>query len=799
MTAAGGADGSRRFIKSDLSHTHTHTQHTHTHTIVRRAGCTNASTSAAAMSGPTMLSPPGMSRPTSPALASPAGARKPVAAFRVLKKAVLKTDIGLDSTKCGSLKEGLQVDALEVQGNRVRTAHGWLSIVASSGTTLLERVGAAANEAAASATRAATGVPSVPAAQWSWELKKWERNGLHGEQTTKPFAADSSAKLEAAYRAHCAGGAGVIKLVLSGSEYKIDLRRMLQVNAKTSFERQLSRQGPEVPRTAAAPAAAASSAAQVPRSPLAAALAQRNAAAAAAGAGTAGTSPAARSPLQASQGGASPTAAQGQSGAAAAAPLPKITMYLNKGRSSTVWMCRLLNRGPQLGYFVETTFGRALPMAKCLGTDTTKAKVKPEGSRAASEADGKKMMRELGLAKMQRGYTKAPPPDVCPSKLPQFFEIGSEHKCEACGGQMQATERCEQLQCPAPGCEVYLSASEVAKKAALEEERRIARARERVEATAKARKFGTGFAQKRDGGELDQKAIKWFSWGLQHGDTSDVVLKQGLLAAQARVKIVKAMENMASTVDQDCKDVGLVREVLSDATPLVKAAMAGPVQHLPFSWLTGADAAEKRASANDRMKKGLKMLTRHAKNLQATLKREAAAKAAEEAKAARAAAAARLGISRCYKCNWPGRPGDTCPNCSSGSDVVALPAAPASEAGGKGVRRSSYGSASAGEMVCEYAKSNRSKCHGTGEFIPKDELRIVSHHTARSDSAHWTTLCTCAAHLRHLPRCLSEPISNRVRGCGYSFAFLSGRNGVLRQCWSRGAALVPCRLVLRVR
>ena len=53
------------------------------------------------------------------------------------------------------------------------------------------------------------------------------------------------------------------------------------------------------------------------------------------------------------------------------------------------------------------------------------------------------------------------------------------------------------------------------------------------------------------------------------------------------------------------------------------------------------DAAEKRASANDRMKKGLKMLTRHAKNLQATLKREAAAKAAEEAKAARATAAAR--------------------------------------------------------------------------------------------------------------------------------------------------------------
>ena len=29
-----------------------------------------------------------------------------------------------------------------------------------------------------------------------------------------------------------------------------------------------------------------------------------------------------------------------------------------------------------------------------------------------------------------------------------------------------------------------------------------------------------------------------------------------------------------------------------------------------------------------------------------------------------------------------------------------------------------------GDFVCEYAKSGRSKCHGTGELIPKDELRI---------------------------------------------------------------------------
>ena len=73
-----------------------------------------------------------------------------------------------------------------------------------------------------------------------------------------------SSKLDA-YRAHCAGGPGVIKLVLQGSEYKIDLWRMLQVNAKTGFERQLSRQGPAVPKiTAAAPLAAS-----VPRSPAA--------------------------------------------------------------------------------------------------------------------------------------------------------------------------------------------------------------------------------------------------------------------------------------------------------------------------------------------------------------------------------------------------------------------------------------------------------------------------------------------------------------------------------------------------
>ena len=132
------------------------------------------------------------------------------------------------------------------------------------------------------------------------------------------------------------------------------------------------------------------------------------------------------------------------------------------------------------------------------------------------------------MTKMQRGYTKAAPPEVCPTKLPDFFEMGAEKKCNACNSMMQATERCEQLQCPAPGCEVYMGAAEEAQKARVEEERRIARANERLEATNKARKFGTGFAQKRDGGEQDQKATKWFSWGLSHGDPNDVVLKQGL-------------------------------------------------------------------------------------------------------------------------------------------------------------------------------------------------------------------------------------------------------------------------------
>jgi hypothetical protein len=77
-------------------------------------------------------------------------------------------------------------------------------------------------------------------------------------------------------------------------------------------------------------------------------------------------------------------------------------------------------------------------------------------------------------------------------------------------------------------------------------------------------------------------------------------------------------------------------------------------------------------------------------------------------------------VARCYKCNWPGKPGETCPNCSGNGDVVQLPKPARSSFGGWG----SSSDNKKGDFVCEYAKSGRSKCHGTGEFIPKDELRI---------------------------------------------------------------------------
>jgi hypothetical protein len=38
-----------------------------------------------------------------------------------------------------------------------------------------------------------------------------------------------------------------------------------------------------------------------------------------------------------------------------------------------------------------------------------------------------------------------------------------------------------------------------------------------------------------------------------------------------------------------------------------------------------------------------------------------------------AAATALLGVSRCYKCSWPWRLGETCPNCSSDTCITLLP------------------------------------------------------------------------------------------------------------------------------
>jgi chromosome transmission fidelity protein 1 len=60
--------------------------------------------------------------------------------FRVLSKAVLKASHELGSAKCGSLAAGSEVEGLEQLGNRVRTARGWASLVATSGTRLLEPV-----------------------------------------------------------------------------------------------------------------------------------------------------------------------------------------------------------------------------------------------------------------------------------------------------------------------------------------------------------------------------------------------------------------------------------------------------------------------------------------------------------------------------------------------------------------------------------------------------------------------------------------------------------------------------------
>eukprot|EP01052_Picozoa_sp_SAG31_P003661 SAG31_NODE_144_length_22617_cov_21.520117_3_plen_133_part_00 len=79
-------------------------------------------------------------------------------------------------------------------------------------------------------------------------------------------------------------------------------------------------------------------------------------------------------------------------------------------------------------------------------------------------------------------------------------------------------------------------------------------------------------------------------------------------------------------------------------------------------------------------------------------------------------AAAQLNYSRCYKCSWPGKPGETCPNCE-----VALPAKLA-----KGQSRiDGWAGATDGDYVVEYAKSGRSGCRGCeAECAPHCEARV---------------------------------------------------------------------------
>ena len=678
---------------------------------------------------------PTFSAPLSPA--EPPAVDVPSKAYKVLKKAVIKKEASLDSEKCGALPAGTVVEALEMHGsNRVRTKLGWLSIVASSGNTLLEAVPAAAPNKSS----------SLAEAKWFWEVKEWER-GASGTASSKAFDPGSAKKLEGAYRNYRAGGGGTIKLVLGTAEYKIDLRNMVQLNAKTAFSRKLSRQGVDIPQTRPPPPAAThkETSARTPGPPKEKRQALDSALAAqrvkqqtmpgplGAARATAPATAGARSPMQGGQSPQEQSPALQRTAAATKTnpdwpgpgPQPAATLYLPKGKSTMLWSCRLLHRGPTLGFFVETQFGRSLPMAKCLARDKTP----PEGTRVATKEEGLALMKTKAQEKMGRGYQRNLPPEC--GSLPHFFEMGSMHQCAApsCCKALQAPERCEQLQCHHPGCETYVSASAEARRLAAEEAARIERERKRAETTEKALKCGTAFAARRDGGEHDQKAIRMFHFGLTKGDPHHPGLKQGLAAAQARVKVVKIEAAMISAARESCDDVGKVRETLEAATPLVKAAMKGPVQHLPFSWLVGASAEEKRQTAHDRLKKALKQLTRNHKNLHAKVKKEQEACRIAAIKEAQAASAKNNPfVARCYKCNWPGKPGETCPNCSGGGDVVTLPdALPVVR------RKSGFDSRSEGEFVCEYAKSSRAKCHGTGEMIEKGELRIGV--TERSETA----------------------------------------------------------------
>eukprot|EP01047_Picozoa_sp_COSAG01_P101768 COSAG01_NODE_31451_length_597_cov_1.417671_1_plen_153_part_01 len=125
---------------------------------------------------------------------------------------------------------------------------------------------------------------------------------------------------------------------------------------------------------------------------------------------------------------------------------------------------------------------------------------------------------------------RMPPPEL--SKLPPFFEAGSMHKCAAvsCARALQAPERCELLQCHHPGCETFLSAAAEARRRQAEETARQERERRRLELVAKSLKCGQAFGSKRDGGESDLKAIRWFQMGLHgtKGDPNHAGLQAGL-------------------------------------------------------------------------------------------------------------------------------------------------------------------------------------------------------------------------------------------------------------------------------
>lgn len=51
-------------------------------------------------------------------------------------------------------------------------------------------------------------------------------------------------------------------------------------------------------------------------------------------------------------------------------------------------------------------------------------------------------------------------------------------------------------------------------------------------------------------------------------------------------------------------DYGPIRSALEDHEPVLRNAVSGPVQNLPFQWLAGAGAPqERRAAANERLTK----------------------------------------------------------------------------------------------------------------------------------------------------------------------------------------------------